>query len=64
MLEARRRRDEAAFQARRAQASSEFMRNLVTQIGTTPMTMKQVLDWEERRWSSNPDTIRRSSRAC
>ena len=44
MLEARRQRDEAAFQARRAQASSEFMRNLVTQIGTTPMTMKQVLD--------------------
>ena len=44
MLEARRQRDEASFQARRAQASSEFMRNLVTQIGTTPMTMKQVLD--------------------
>jgi serine/threonine protein kinase len=44
MLEARRQRDEASFQARRAQASSEFMRNLVGQIGTTPMTMKQVLD--------------------
>jgi eukaryotic-like serine/threonine-protein kinase len=44
MLEARRQRDEASFQARRAQASSEFMRNLVSQIGTTPVTMKQVLD--------------------
>jgi serine/threonine-protein kinase len=44
MLEARRQRDEARFQARRAQASSEFMRNLVTQIGSSPMTMKQVLD--------------------
>jgi serine/threonine-protein kinase len=44
MIEARRQRDEATFQARRAQASSEFMRNLVTQIGTTPMTMRQVLD--------------------
>jgi eukaryotic-like serine/threonine-protein kinase len=44
MLEARRQRDEASFQARRAQASSEFMRNLVTQIGTTPMTVTQVLE--------------------
>jgi serine/threonine protein kinase/tetratricopeptide (TPR) repeat protein len=44
MLEARRQRDEARFQARRAQASSEFMRYLVTQIGSKPMTMKEVLD--------------------
>ena len=44
MLEARRQRDAAEFQARRAQASSEFMRNLVTQIGDKPMTMKDVLD--------------------
>jgi serine/threonine-protein kinase len=44
MLEARRQREQAEFQARRAQASSEFMRSLVTEIGTTPMTMKDVLD--------------------
>ena len=44
MLEARRQRDEAQFQTRRAQASSDFMRYLVTQIGSTPMTMKEVLD--------------------
>ena len=44
MLEARRQRDQAEFQARRAEASSEFMRYLVTQIGTKPMTMREVLD--------------------
>ena len=44
MFEARRQRDVAAEKARQAQASAEFMRNLVTQIGPTPMTMKQVLD--------------------
>jgi serine/threonine-protein kinase len=44
MLETRRQRKQAEFQARRAQASSEFMRSLVTEIGTTPMTMKEVLD--------------------
>jgi serine/threonine protein kinase len=44
MLEARRQRDDAQDQARRTQASTEFMRNLVTQIGPTPMTMKEVLD--------------------
>jgi eukaryotic-like serine/threonine-protein kinase len=43
-IEARRQRDDAQFQTRRAQASIEFMRNLVTQIGPTPMTMKEVLD--------------------
>ncbi len=57
-------RDEASFQARRAQASSEFMRNLVTQIGATPMTMKQVLDRGRDALSSSTDTIPRSSRAC
>jgi len=41
---ARAERDRARFQARRAQASSEFMRNLVTQIGSTPMSMKEILD--------------------
>ena len=44
MIEARRQRDRAEFQARRAQASSEFMRHLVTQIGNKPMTMREVLD--------------------
>lgn len=44
MFEARRQRDEAALQARRAQASNDFMRNLVSQIGSTPVTMKTVLD--------------------
>jgi len=44
MLDARAQRDRARFQARRAQASSEFMRNLVTQIGSTPVSMKDVLD--------------------
>ena len=58
MVEARRQRDEAQFQARRAQASSEFMRSLVTQIGTTPMTMRQVLDKGrtalEQQYGSDP----------
>jgi serine/threonine protein kinase/tetratricopeptide (TPR) repeat protein len=44
MIEARHQRDRADFQRRRAQASSEFMRNLVTQIGNKPMTMREVLD--------------------
>ena len=44
MIEARRQRDRAEFQARRAQASSDFMRHLVTQIGNKPMTMREVLD--------------------
>ncbi|HEX2455806.1 MAG TPA: protein kinase [Vicinamibacterales bacterium] len=44
MITARRERDRADFQRRRAQASSEFMRNLVTQIGNKPMTMREVLD--------------------
>jgi tetratricopeptide (TPR) repeat protein len=44
MIEATRQRDRAEYQSRRAQASSEFMRNLVTQIGNKPMTMREVLD--------------------
>jgi serine/threonine protein kinase/tetratricopeptide (TPR) repeat protein len=44
MLEARRQRDEARYQERRAAAQSDFMRNMVTQIGSQPMTMKEVLD--------------------
>jgi eukaryotic-like serine/threonine-protein kinase len=44
MIEARRQRDRAEFQAKRATASSEFMRYLVTQIGDKPMTMREVLD--------------------
>ena len=44
MIEARQQRDLAEFQARRAEASSEFMRYLVTQIGNKPMTMREVLD--------------------
>ena len=44
MIEARRQRDRAEFQAKRATASSEFMRYLVTQIGNKPMTMREVLD--------------------
>jgi serine/threonine-protein kinase len=63
MLEARRQRDAAAFQARRAQASSEFMRYLVTQIGEQPMTMTEVLDRGrvalEQQYSGDPEFVAR-----
>jgi serine/threonine-protein kinase len=63
LLEARRQRDEAEFQARRAQASSEFMRNLVTQIGDRPLTMKEVLDKGrvalEQQYGSDPTFVAR-----
>ena len=63
MLEARRQRDAAAFQARRAQASSEFMRYLVTQIGERPMTMREVLDRGrvalEQQYGGDPEFVAR-----
>lgn len=63
MIEARRQRDRAEFQARRAQASSEFMRYLVTQIGSTPMTMREVLDRGrvalEQQYSGDPAFVAR-----
>jgi len=63
MLEARRQRDAAAFQARRAQASSEFMRYLVTQIGERPMTMREVLDRGrvalEQQYGDDPEFVAR-----
>jgi len=63
MLEARRQRDRAAFQARRAQASAEFMRYLVSQIGSTPMTMREVLDRGrvalEQQYSGDPAFVAR-----
>jgi serine/threonine-protein kinase len=63
MLEGRRQRDRAAFQARRAQASAEFMRYLVSQIGSTPMTMREVLDRGrvalEQQYSGDPAFVAR-----
>jgi serine/threonine protein kinase len=63
MIEARRQRDDARYQARRAQASIEFMRNLVTQIGPTAMTMKEVLDRGraglEQQYSGDPAFVAR-----
>jgi serine/threonine-protein kinase len=63
MIEARRQRDRAEFQARRATASSEFMRYLVTQIGTQPMTMREVLDRGrialEQQYRSDPSFVAR-----
>jgi serine/threonine-protein kinase len=63
MLEGRRQRDRAAFQARRAQASAEFMRYLVSQIGATPMTMREVLDRGraalEQQYSGDPAFVAR-----
>jgi serine/threonine-protein kinase len=63
MIEARRQRDRAEFQARRATASSEFMRYLVTQIGNKPMTMTEVLDRGrialEQQYQSDPSFVAR-----
>ena len=63
MLEERRQRDRATFQARRAQASAEFMRYLVSQIGSTPMTMREVLDRGrvalEQQYSGDPAFVAR-----
>jgi serine/threonine-protein kinase len=63
MLEGRRQRDRAEFQARRAQASAEFMRHLVSQIGSTPMTMREVLDRGraalEQQYSGDPAFVAR-----
>ena len=44
MLEARRQRDEAVFQARRVEAIRSFQGLLISQIGEQPLTMRQLLD--------------------
>jgi len=44
MLEARRQRDEAVFQAKRAEAIRSFQGLLISQIGEQPLTMRQLLD--------------------
>ncbi|MFN8653901.1 MAG: serine/threonine-protein kinase [Gemmatimonadales bacterium] len=44
MLEARRQRDEALFQARRADAIRTFQGLLIAQIGEKPLTMRELLD--------------------
>ena len=63
MIEARRQRDRAEFQAKRATASSEFMRYLVTQIGNKPMTMREVLDRGrialEQQYQNDPSFVAR-----
>ena len=63
MIEARRQRDRAEFQARRATASNEFMRYLVTQIGNKPMTMREVLDRGrvalEQQYQDDPSFVAR-----
>jgi serine/threonine-protein kinase len=63
MIEARRQRDRAEFQARRATASNEFMRYLVTQIGNKPMTMREVLDRGrvalEQQYQNDPSFVAR-----
>src|SRR5512147_366292 len=44
MLEARRQRDEAVFQAKRADAIRTFQGLLISQIGEKPLTMRELLD--------------------
>jgi serine/threonine-protein kinase len=58
MLEARRQRDEAVFQAKRADAIRSFQGLLISQIGDQPLTMRQLLDKGrgilERRYQGDP----------
>ncbi|HSB54795.1 MAG TPA: serine/threonine-protein kinase, partial [Gemmatimonadales bacterium] len=44
MLEARQQRDEAVFQAKRADAIRTFQGLLISQIGEKPLTMRELLD--------------------
>jgi serine/threonine-protein kinase len=58
MVEARRQRDEALFQARRAKAQVEFQTLLLSSLGETPLTSREILDrgWEllQREWVGEP----------
>ena len=57
-VEARRQRDEALFQAKRAEAIRSFEGLLISQIGEQPLTMRQLLDKGrgllERRYRGDP----------
>jgi serine/threonine-protein kinase len=44
MLVARRQRDEAVFQARRAESIRDFQTALISQIGSSPVSLRQLLD--------------------
>ncbi|HUF34742.1 MAG TPA: serine/threonine-protein kinase, partial [Gemmatimonadales bacterium] len=44
LLAARRQRDEAVFQARRAEAIRDFQTALITQIGTTRVSLRELVD--------------------
>jgi tetratricopeptide (TPR) repeat protein len=48
MREARRQRDAAVHQARRAQAQSEFQNLLISQVGDRPITFQEILDHARR----------------
>ena len=58
MVEARRQRDEAVFQGRRAQAQVEFQTLLLSSLGEKPLTTREILDrgWEllQREWVGEP----------
>ena len=61
--DAARQRDAAVASARRAEASSEFLSFLVSQIGNRPMTMREVLDRArvalEKQYTGEPETVAR-----
>ena len=44
LLAARRQRDEALFQARRAEATRDFQTGLISQIGTTRVSLRDLVD--------------------
>jgi serine/threonine-protein kinase len=48
MREARRQRDVAVDQARRAEAQSEFQNLLISQVGDRPISMREILDHARR----------------
>lgn len=58
VVEARRQRDEAMFQARRAKAQVEFQSLLVSSLGDKPLTAREILDRGrvllEREWVGEP----------
>ena len=58
MREARRQRDAALYETRRADAQIEFQSQLMSQIGDKPITMRDILDRSrvvlEREYSADP----------
>jgi serine/threonine-protein kinase len=58
MVEARKQRDEAVFQARRGKAQMEFQTLLLSSLGPKPLTAREILDRGrvllEREWIGEP----------